>query len=247
MSKSKANTPHIHAHIHETAVSKITGWRWFSLYLLSLIIRAWTFTVRFEISEKDLQTLQAPSPPKILLFWHNGIFLAAEFCRRFQKGRNTCSLISASKDGAWLAALYQLLNLGVIRGSNSYRGRQALHECVAALEQNCDVAITPDGPRGPRYQMKRGPAFIAAQSKAPILLVAARFKTSYRFNSWDGFHLPLPFSRVDLRVRVFNTIEDTRAAFPEKSEDAEVLTAALNDLNLQVGNEEVLQSFSKKA
>ena len=67
---------------------------------------------------------------------------------------------------------------------------------VAKLKEGRDVGITPDGSRGPCYEAKPGALLVAKISKAPVLLLSFEFSSAWRLNSWDGFYLPKPFSRV---------------------------------------------------
>jgi hypothetical protein len=107
--------------------------------------------------------------------------------------------VSASKDGAWLAAFFKLVGIEAVRGSSSHRGVAALRELIAAVQAGMDVAITPDGPRGPRYTVKQGPVLVARRAGAPLLLASCKFHSAWRLKSWDGFYLPKPFSKITLR------------------------------------------------
>ncbi len=152
------------------------------------------------MSDEDRRRLGDTDKPTVLVFWHNRLFLACEVYRRFRKGRVTYGLISASRDGAWLAAFMELSGLHAIRGSSSRRGREALNELQKRLREGSDIAITPDGPRGPAYSFKAGAPLLAAQTGARVLLVNASFSSAWRLRSWDRFYLPKPFSTVVLRT-----------------------------------------------
>lgn len=169
--------------------------------------RAWGRTFRFDIAAEDEARLRDVSEPTILVFWHCWLFLAAECHRRYRPDRRTYGLISASKDGAWLAAFIDLIGLESVRGSSSRRGREALQELRSLLAEGNDVALTPDGPRGPRFSFKPGAAILARRSATRLLLVGAQCPAAWKANSWDEFRVPRPFARVSLRTRFVDPAE----------------------------------------
>tara|TARA_B100000965_G_C19558428_1_gene743323 strand:+ start:268 stop:837 length:570 start_codon:yes stop_codon:yes gene_type:complete len=164
-------------------------------------MRLWCRTLRISLDAEMQEILKDASEPMVVVFWHNRLFIAAECCRRFRAGRDVCGLVSASKDGAWLSAFFDLVGIRAIRGSSSYRGAQALREMLQAVEGGADVAITPDGPRGPRYRVKPGAVLVARQAGTSLLVASCKFASAWRLKSWDGFFLPKPFSRVELRCK----------------------------------------------
>ena len=155
--------------------------------------------------------------PTLFIFWHNRLFLAAEFARRYRGGHPIYGLISASRDGAWLSAMFSMLGVRPVRGSSSRLGREAVTELVEALEAGCDVAVTPDGPRGPCYEMKPGALIVARRARARVVLAGFDFEASWRLSSWDGFHIPRPFSTVHMRFveAASNDIDDSADAARE--------------------------------
>jgi lysophospholipid acyltransferase (LPLAT)-like uncharacterized protein len=74
---------------------------------------------------------------------------------------------------------------------------------IAAHKDGFDVAITPDGPRGPAYKMKAGALLVARRARAPILLVGVRYEKSWRLKSWDQFRVPKLFSSVEVRTILY--------------------------------------------
>ena len=168
---------------------------------LSLLMRLWCRTLHIEISREERRLIADTKESVVLAFWHNRLFVAAECARRLRKGRQACGLVSASKDGAWLAAFFKLVGIEAVRGSSSNRGATALRELVAAVQSGMDVAITPDGPRGPCYTVKQGPVHVARRAGAPLLIASCTFHSAWRLKSWDGFYLPKPFSRMTLHCK----------------------------------------------
>jgi len=134
----------------------------------------------------------------ILAGWHNRLALGPALYRRhFQKRsprRRMAALVSASKDGGVLATAMELQGVLPIRGSSSRRGAQALRELVTAARQGCDLVLTPDGPRGPRYVVQEGVIAAAQLTGLPIIPTAYTLRWKWTLNTWDRFQVPLPFS-----------------------------------------------------
>ncbi len=180
----------------EIFVHEVGGWRRLALWPLAALLGAWARTLRLELNAESRANLERHgTEPVAFVLWHNRLFLAAEIFRRFRR-RPVCALVSTSRDGAWLAAFFQLAGLRAVRGSSSKGGHGAARGLVASLRAGHDVGITPDGPRGPRYDFKPGAVVVARRAGAAVLLVGTRFGPAWRLRSWDGFYVPRPFSRV---------------------------------------------------
>ncbi len=174
------------------------------LWPFGLLLRLWGMSLRFETSAEDLRNYTKKDQPVAIVLWHNRLFLAAEIVRRFRVGRPAYALVSASQDGAWLTAFFSLAGMRTVRGSSSRLGREAASSLVEMLHAGYDVGITPDGPRGPCYDMKPGGVIVARRTRAPMLLVGGEFTSAWRLGSWDRFYLPVPFSRVRMRCEIIN-------------------------------------------
>jgi lysophospholipid acyltransferase (LPLAT)-like uncharacterized protein len=169
----------------------------------SMILRLLFLTLRLEFEDRTGFTKNILKSPVIMCFWHNrilGISLAflRHYPRKTRKGVNV--LTSASHDGEILAQLVGQLGMEAVRGSSSRRGSRALRELIDLTENGWDIAITPDGPRGPRYSFGPGAISLAQLTAAPIVSAHARFSRGLRMKTWDGFIIPLPFSRVSVTV-----------------------------------------------
>lgn len=134
--------------------------------------------------------------PVIFCLWHNRLAISMLVHRRHP--RKLAALVSASKDGALLAAVLDRFGVEQIRGSSSRRGPQALLELTNRADRGFDLAITPDGPRGPRYVVQEGVIALAQVTGLPIVPVTCNTRRKICLKSWDRFQLPLPFSRCDL-------------------------------------------------
>jgi lysophospholipid acyltransferase (LPLAT)-like uncharacterized protein len=169
---------------------------WCLSWLARLIMLSW----RLRVEEPPPQPEKGPV---IFCVWHNRLSLAVMIWTKHARfkwpAEGIAALVSASKDGAILAEVLANFGIETIRGSSSRRGPQALLEATSWLEKNYNVAITPDGPRGPCYQVHLGIVQLAQLSGCPIIPVCSRIHRKYTFKSWDRFQIPLPFSRCDLK------------------------------------------------
>jgi lysophospholipid acyltransferase (LPLAT)-like uncharacterized protein len=169
-------------------------------YLAGLVMKGWGFTLRYEVNGKPGVTAPGIAPaPVIFALWHNRIFTMPPIWRRTGgKGRKSVVLTSASKDGTILATAMSMFGLGAIRGSSSRRAVSALIGMKKALGEGFDVCVTPDGPRGPRYEVQPGVIKIAQATGAEIIPIHIRYSSAWRLKTWDRFVIPKPFSRVSV-------------------------------------------------
>jgi lysophospholipid acyltransferase (LPLAT)-like uncharacterized protein len=134
--------------------------------------------------------------PVIFCLWHNRLAISMIVHRRHP--RKLAALVSASKDGAFLAAVLGRFGVEQIRGSTSRRGPQALLELTSHAQRGYDLAVTPDGPKGPRYVVQQGVIALAQVTGLPIIPVTCNTRSKICLKSWDRFQIPLPFSRCEL-------------------------------------------------
>lgn len=107
------------------------------------------------------------------------------------------TMISQSKDGEIIAKVYSLLGIDSIRGSSSKGATKALISTIREIKSGVDVALTPDGPRGPRHTVADGVIAIAQKSGARIVVLNSKPSSYWQFKSWDKFILPKPFGKID--------------------------------------------------
>ena len=113
-------------------------------------------------------------------------------------GAGLVAMVSASRDGGMLAGILRSFGVQPVRGSTSRRGPQALRELATWARRGYDIALTPDGPRGPRYKVQQGVIALAQLTDRPIIPFSCRPGWKVATNSWDKFQIPLPFSRCDM-------------------------------------------------
>jgi lysophospholipid acyltransferase (LPLAT)-like uncharacterized protein len=157
-----------------------------------------TTTLRYEW--RDASGLMNPpsARPVIFCLWHNRLALSMVVHRKYP--RKLAALISASKDGALLSAVLSNFGVLAVRGSSSRRGPQALLELTSQAERGYDLAITPDGPRGPRYVVQEG--VISLAQVTGLSIVPVTWNTTWKIcaKSWDRFQIPLPFARCEMVI-----------------------------------------------
>lgn len=172
--------------------------------VVGLGLKALAQTIRYDDREVDDTITYLANRPFIIAIWHNRLALSLSLYQRYvanrYPGRRLAALVSASRDGAFLAEILKLYGVQPVRGSSSRRGAQALTELVRWAREGFDLAITPDGPRGPLYQLQEGVVAAAQLTGHPIVPVSYRLSSKRRLNSWDRFQLPLPFSRCKIRI-----------------------------------------------
>ncbi len=168
-------------------VHRVRGWQRLVLWTLGLLMRVWGATLRFETTPGSLRQLTKTDEPVAMVLWHNRLFFGAEIFRRFRQGRPVYALVSASKDGAWLAAFFAMAGLKTVRGSSSHHGREAALLLVNVLKAGNDIGITPDGPRGPPLRL---------QVKAAVWSSPGGHRC--RFCCWEGRSSPRGSCRVGI-------------------------------------------------
>src|SRR5262249_43552959 len=142
--------------------------------------------------------------PVIYCLWHNRLALCMQAYYSYARKRNPtpgmAGMVSASKDGAFLAAILKGFDVEPVRGSTSRRGSQELLEVTSWADNGYDLAITPDGPRGPRYVVQDGVMSLAQVTGLPIIPFSYYTLWKIQLKTWDRFQIPLPFSRCIFRV-----------------------------------------------
>lgn len=170
--------------------------------LIWLIVRCMAATIRFRLDDRSGYFSSVPKEAIIFAVWHNRLALSLtmyeRYVRRHQPDRKLACLVSASKDGGLLARVMELFRVEPVRGSSSRRGAQALRELVALGERGYDLAITPDGPRGPCYLVRDGVVATAQLTGLTIVPASYRLNWKIQLKSWDRFQIPLPFARCDI-------------------------------------------------
>lgn len=167
-------------------------------------VRALGATLRLTTEGLEaLEPLWAARQPMIYAVWHERILMVPWLAARLRRTRGARAvhvLASRSRDGELAARWVARFGLSVVRGSSSRGGAQALRALAAAVRAGDDVAVVPDGPRGPRRRLQAGLVVLAAATGAPVVPFAIAARPARRLASWDRFMIPLPFARAAVVV-----------------------------------------------
>ena len=178
---------------------------------------------------EPLRPLWQARRPLIYAVWHGRILMVPWLnarLRRREGARRVRVLASHSRDGQLMADFARRFGLDVVRGSSSRGGAEALRELVRAVRAGEDVAMVPDGPRGPARRLQAGIVALAATTGAPIVPVGVAARPARRLGSWDRFMVPAPFARCAvvfgsaLEVKRHDDREDARVRIERALQDA---------------------------
>ena len=167
-------------------------------YLFLRLYRA-TWRVKFILSDETRKALESNKEGALLLIWHDSL-LALPFLSFLGTKRQVSILISKSRDGeipARIARLFRGVETIRVQGSARFL---AVQESLKALSEHKLLLITPDGPRGPRRVMKPGTCFLAQKTGAKLFTMGWTASKCLSLKTWDRFRLPLPFSKVVIRI-----------------------------------------------
>ncbi len=163
------------------------GWAFYAL------VKLVGMTLRFEIDGIDhMRAESGEYRSPILCFWHDRIISSTFFFRN----RGIVVMSSISFDAEYTARCIQRFGFGVIKGSSTRGGTRALVEMIRLMKSGIPTAFTIDGPKGPRYQVKPGPALLAKRTGQPIIPFTIETAGFRSLNTWDKLQIPTPFSRA---------------------------------------------------
>jgi len=192
---------------------KLESWRGRALIEFGYgLFRLWAKTLRLHLEDPHNGVALVRDRPVIFAIWHNRLLMLPPPFDRWFPTRQSIGLISASRDGDLVSLLIERSGYGTIRGSTSRKGVIALRQLVDALAAGSNVLFTPDGPRGPVYQVSPGVIFVAQKSGAPIVPLHMEYSSSWRLKSWDRFCVPRPFSKVRFILGAALRVEQTTGA-----------------------------------
>jgi lysophospholipid acyltransferase (LPLAT)-like uncharacterized protein len=190
----------------------------FLAWLSSFVIHLVGSTLRMTVEDRGNVVNQPDHPPVIIAFWHNRTALMAYFYERYCRDRTALTFISRSRDGQFMTDVASRFGIKAVRGSSSRHGTSAMLAAIrAAGDPRVDLVITPDGPRGPRYQIQPGLLRLSQATQRPIVAITYGLKWKYQLKSWDRFHVPLPFSTCHL-------LTGEPILIPKEASEAELAT-----------------------
>lgn len=155
----------------------------------------------FLTCSKEYKGKKVDEKPCVILFWHGRLALMPFAFRHFRfKNKRAYVMISLHKDGEKIARIISFYGLHSIRGSTFKGARTVLKSAFKVLDQNDDIVITPDGPRGPFHSISDGAILIAQKKNVKIRILNYETNRFWKFSSWDQMILPKPFSKIIYRL-----------------------------------------------
>ena len=144
--------------------------------------------------------LPDPDEPIIVAFWHGELLMQPFLYRKLRADHKVAVMISDHRDGELIARVVRYFGIEAVRGSSRRGGVKALIAALKKLNNGYDIAITPDGPKGPRRSVAPGIVALAQRSGAMIYAFSYTPSRYWQLQSWDRFVIPKPFSRIDFYV-----------------------------------------------
>jgi lysophospholipid acyltransferase (LPLAT)-like uncharacterized protein len=141
-----------------------------------------------------IENLMEKNQNYVLAFWHGTMILPWYL----HGSAGFAALTSKSKDGDLLAKILKKWKFKVVRGSSSTGGDVALGIMIDYAKNNFSIAITPDGPRGPKQKFKAGAVITAKKSGIPVVLAGVGFKKKKTLSNWDQFEIPYFFTTAKI-------------------------------------------------
>jgi lysophospholipid acyltransferase (LPLAT)-like uncharacterized protein len=178
-------------------------------FAVAWVVRLWIGTLRYRY--RPMGANLDPNQPGfrgryLYAFWHENILVPAYHYGR----RDIHVLISEHADGQMIAEACRHLGFRVVRGSATRGGARAIRQ-MYRRSRSAHLAITPDGPRGPRRQVQLGVVYLAALTGLPIVPFGIAFERAWRMQSWDRFAVPYPYSAaVCVTAEPIRVPEDVR-------------------------------------
>jgi lysophospholipid acyltransferase (LPLAT)-like uncharacterized protein len=194
-----------------------------------VILRVLLMTVRFRIhGDPHYQREERKRPPVLFAFWHSRL-LPLVWNRR---GEGAVVLVSRHRDGEYITRIIESLGFETERGSSTRGGMEGARGMLRSARKGKNLAITPDGPRGPAEVAKEGLLVLARLSGLPVVPLATAASRCWRLGSWDRFMIPKPFSTVHV---VYGQPLKVPRDVPEDRNEAELarLEDALKEVTRQ--------------
>lgn len=163
--------------------------------LAGMVFRAMLATYRLRVADPTCaqQRRSGSDVRGIYAFWHEDLWHAIQVFL----GQGVCVMVSEHRDGELIARVVERLGYRLVRGSSTRGGARAMRDFVRfAREQQGDLCVTVDGPRGPRREIKEGILFAASLTGLPIIPAGLAVQRSWRTKSWDRMRIGKPFTRV---------------------------------------------------
>lgn len=195
-------------------------------FLVRMLARTW----RIEAPTRaEFDAAREQGKAAIFTFWH-GQMLALLAEHR----RPTTVLISDHRDGEIITQIVRMFGCRAVRGSSSKGAARALLQLSRTLDEGHDIAITPDGPRGPRHSFAPGALVLSQRTGSPIVFLAYHASSKWQLKSWDAFEIPKPFAKITVAYGKPFVVAGSDAR--EAALDVNAAASTLNELVQQVSS-----------
>jgi hypothetical protein len=146
------------------------------------------------IGEEHYRRFRDEGRPVIFVFWHGQLLPLVHYHRN----EGIVVLVSEHADGEYITRIIEHHGFGTVRGSSTRGATRGLKGLIRAARAGTDLALTPDGPRGPAHVLKAGALGVAQATGLPVIPLAVGASAGWRLRSWDGFLVPRPLSRITI-------------------------------------------------
>jgi hypothetical protein len=136
----------------------------------------------------------------VISIWHGDLLMQPFNYQNFKKKGTVKAIISEHRDGEGIRKTVEYLGIGSLNGSSTRGGAKVLIGAIKAIKNGIDVAITPDGPKGPIYSIADGTIVIAQKTQCKILPFSCVPSKYWQLSSWDKFIIPKPFGTLDFYI-----------------------------------------------
>ncbi|MGB6330019.1 MAG: lysophospholipid acyltransferase family protein [Halarcobacter sp.] len=137
----------------------------------------------------------------LVTFWHGELLMQPFNYQKLKPTGKVSAMISEHKDGEVITRTVEYLGIHSVRGSSSRGAAKVLISAIKEIKRGDDIAITPDGPRGPRHSVAPGVVAISKKTNAKILIFNCKPSKYWQFNSWDKFIIPKPFGTLEFFIQ----------------------------------------------
>lgn len=169
---------------------------WLIPRLVYILLTLTNKTINLKVSGKENVDDIKEDTPLLYAFWHGFMWIPVYYYRN----QGFFALSSPSKDGEYLTRVLLRLGWQAIRGSSSRGGSRSVIKLYKQLLKGETIAVTPDGPTGPIYEVKPGIIYLQEKSGGYIVPLGIAVDRKIKLNSWDKFLIPLPWSKAVLHV-----------------------------------------------
>ena len=198
---------------------------------VALWIRACHRTTRWRVDGLDRLSQDLARGPVVVILWHESLLMGPALWTRAQ---GPLTGIRDSSPIARVAGSVQAaFGLHAAAMSRHAPNRAGIRQVLRATAGGTSIAVTGDGPAGPRRELKTAPIDWARAAGIPVYTFGWATARHLRLRSWDRMILPLPFTRGVGRFDRFSDALPRRAPLGDTARTRAALEAALDRTNAQ--------------